>query len=183
MAGDTLSLFPLGGALIDGPYRYWLTRTWGDPGDPVMCWLMLNPSKADADTDDPTVTRCRKRAMLRTWRGIPYGGIVIVNLFAWRATAPADLLTGKGRARRVRPDAVGPDNDRHIAERVLTAHTVVAAWGAHPWAAARAAEVLALIRGYPLSCLGITESGAPVHPLYIPYDAPLIPYPDPAAAA
>lgn len=175
------ALFPAGGdALITGPWRYWLTRTW-NPDGPVMCWLMLNPSKADAGTDDPTVFRCRKRAMLRQWRGIPYGGIVIVNLFAWRATDPAGLFTGKGRGRQLRPEAVGPDNDRHIQERVLTAHTVVAAWGAHRFAAARAAEVLELVRGYPLSCLGITESGAPVHPLYIPYDTSLRPYPDAAA--
>ena len=165
-------------ALITGPYRYWLTRTW-DPDGPVLCLIMLNPSKADAAADDPTITRCRRRAMRQEYRGKRFGSIVVVNLYAWRATDPDGLLTWApgGMLRVVRPDAVGPDNDRHITERARAADLVVAAWGAHRFAEARAADVRRLLAGVPLMCLGTVASGAPRHPLFVPYDTPLTPLP------
>jgi hypothetical protein len=39
-----------------GRYRYALGRRWDD--GPTACWVMLNPSTADADVDDPTIRRC-----------------------------------------------------------------------------------------------------------------------------
>ncbi len=38
-------------------YRYWWARFW-DPAAPVLNFLMLNPSTADAERSDPPVTRC-----------------------------------------------------------------------------------------------------------------------------
>ncbi|MCH7984950.1 MAG: DUF1643 domain-containing protein, partial [Chloroflexi bacterium] len=37
-------------------YRYVLTREFG--GDSTCLFIMLNPSSADADQDDPTIRRC-----------------------------------------------------------------------------------------------------------------------------
>ena len=37
-------------------YRYRLSRVW-DAGLPLLGWLMLNPSTADAFRVDPTVNR------------------------------------------------------------------------------------------------------------------------------
>ena len=47
------------GAMIsaDGQYRYRLWRTW-DPSLHKLVWVMLNPSTADGQTDDPTIRRC-----------------------------------------------------------------------------------------------------------------------------
>src|SRR5271154_3410516 len=70
----------------DGLYRYWLTRTW-DPTKPVLNWIMLNPSTADANKDDATIRRCMNFA--KHWH---YGGIAVYNLFAFRATDPKVLL-------------------------------------------------------------------------------------------
>ena len=45
-------------------YRYSLWRVW-DESLPRCCFCMLNPSSADAQRSDPTVTRCLNFA--KTW--------------------------------------------------------------------------------------------------------------------
>lgn len=70
----------------DGIYRYSLSREW-DKNKPKVMFLMLNPSKADSEIDDPTIRRCIGYA--KDWG---YGGILVGNLFAYRATDPIELL-------------------------------------------------------------------------------------------
>ena len=137
-------------------YRYELTRCWAN--GPIACWVMLNPSTADADVDDPTIRRCIEFS--KRWG---CGALVVVNLYAWRATNPRDLQRAD--------DPIGPHNDRHIDVATRSADTVVCAWGAsaNP---ERAAEVLRLI-SRPM-CLGTTQGGAPRHPLYVHRDTPLV---------
>ena len=67
-------------------YRYALWRTWNQDDGHVM-FIGLNPSTADEFTDDPTERRCMGFA--RRWG---FGGIYMMNLFAFRATNPLDLL-------------------------------------------------------------------------------------------
>ena len=118
----------------DGVYRYRLTRRWEtDDRASMLRWIMLNPSTADASLDDPTIRRCMGFA--RAWG---YGGIVVHNLYALRATDPRQL--------RDHPDPVGPVNDSYIAGwRVPT----ICAWGAHADSGrpGRAAEMIALRSG------------------------------------
>jgi hypothetical protein len=149
----------------DGRYRYRLDRWWGT--GPRLVWVMLNPSTADADVDDPTIRRCVAFA-----RRDGYTGITVVNLCAWRATDPQDLVT----ARSEREDIHGPDNDRHLAE--LVAPDSVAAWGATGMGLVAAA---ALHRFPPLRCLGVTKAGWPRHPLYVPSDAAFVPWRHPSS--
>ena len=144
----------------DGQYRYVLTRAWGPR--PWMNLIMLNPSTADASEDDPTIRRCKGFA-----RSLGYGGIVVTNLFAYRATDPRKL--------RIVEDPVGPDNNEHLvreATRVL-GH-VYAAWGAlaNP---DRVQQVLGLIPG-TLKALGLTKHGRPRHPLYLRGDTTPVVY-------
>lgn len=140
----------------DRLYRYALTRRWAD--GPYTMFIMLNPSTADAFTDDPTIRRCTGFA--RTWGS---AGLLVVNLFGLRATNPADLVG--------HPDPVGPDNDTVIADALsVPVDHVVAAWGDHrrlPERLPRIRELLAPA-GLRLTCLGTTKSGQPRHPLYIP---------------
>src|SRR5262245_38555366 len=82
-------------------YRYSLTRIW-DAERPNVMFVGLNPSTADDQVDDPTVRRCIGFA--RKWR---FGGMIIVNLFAYRSTDP-------NRLQEIL-DPVGPENDEHIA--------------------------------------------------------------------
>lgn len=137
----------------DGRYRYLLGRRWGD--GPLMVWVLANPSTADALTDDPTVRRCVGFAGAHG-----SGGLLLVNLWGWRATDPRSLV-------RV-PDPVGPGNDRAIAGALAaSAGPVVLGWGsrADP---SRVRAVLALLGERPRHCLGTTRDGHPRHPLYVP---------------
>lgn len=145
-------------------YRYRLWRRW-DVATPVMVWVMLNPSTADADVDDPTIRKCKGFA-----RAHGYGGIIVVNLFAWRATDPKELSKVA--------DPVGPENDEHIkwAVRAPMA-TVVAGWGSDKSARRRAGHVRTLIRvnGRDIKCFRKSAAtGAPWHPLYLPYESPMV---------
>jgi hypothetical protein len=158
------------GALLseDGVYRYWLRRQLGqDPAAPALVFVMLNPSTADATTDDPTIRRCKAFAARDGW-----GALEVVNLYALRSTDPAAL--------RRAADPVGPNNDRHILVACLRAVAVVAAWGAPPTLAAwdRAARVTGMLEreGLRLVSLGVTGSGAPRHPLRLAATTPFRPW-------
>lgn len=139
-----------------GGYRYQLSRTWSQAG-PSAVFVMLNPSTADATADDPTIRRCIGFA--RSWG---CGGLVVVNLYAWRATDPAELRQAK--------DPIGPENDSHLA--AVSAYAaqqdapLVAAWGAHA-REERIARAVALTGMHRLTALALTKSGQPAHPLYL----------------
>jgi hypothetical protein len=160
-------------AIIDGEYRYTLTRTW-DASLPPMVFVMLNPSTADATQDDPTITRIRRRALRDAYLGrrtVWFGRLIVVNLFALRSTDP------NGLRYHLHPE--GPDNDAYILSAgQVPGAVVVAAWGGFSYAYERAREVTALLTGAGVSlwCLGRTKYGQPRHPLYVRSDAPLVPY-------
>jgi hypothetical protein len=150
----------------DGRYRYRLKRTWIPSTTPVV-FVMLNPSTADATVDDPTVRRCV--AFAKAWG---FGGMVVVNLYALRATNPKALWAD--------PDPVGPYNDRELTAVAQSAAAlqfpVIAAWGANA-RPDRVAAVRALPGMSNLRCLGTTKGGAPKHPLYLRADSALVAYP------
>lgn len=137
-------------------YRYFLRRVWDDKL-PLCAWVMLNPSTADAQHDDPTIRKCIGFA--RRWK---CGGICVANLFAWRATDPREL--------RDTDDPVGPDNDRWLAQAAKCG-MVVLGWGANPLAARRSEAAIRLLRtcGAEPLWLRATATGQPCHPLYMPY--------------
>jgi hypothetical protein len=148
-------------------WRYSLIIRWG--GGPHMAWCMLNPSTADEFANDPTVERCERRA--RMWG---YGGMEVVNLFAWRSTEPENLADAVGEPG----GPIGVDNDAHIIGAVKAATMVVCGWGnSSPYGRERGPAVLALIRaaGKVPHALKLNGDGSPVHPLYQPYAA--VPFP------
>lgn len=137
-----------------GRYRYSLERLW-TAAAPLVTWVMLNPSTADADHDDPTIRRCMDFS--KAWG---FAGMAVVNLFAWRATDPAEMK------RAVKP--VGPDNDTHLMYYARNSQEVIAAWGTHGAYQDRGRRVLAMLRDLPVSVMGLTAEGHPKHPLYVP---------------
>lgn len=150
------------GAVFDesGHYRYRLWRRW-DPSLPKLCFIMLNPSTADAVKNDPTISRVV--ALAQNWG---YGEVEVVNLYAFRATSPRDLWQSQ--------DPIGPANDRFIKRAVNHADACVLAWGNLPPARLeRARKVRKLLAGRRLFCAGMTKSKQPRHPLYLPVNAVL----------
>lgn len=156
----------------DRRYRYTWTRqlvheSWrvpspeptGEPRQPCA-FIMLNPSTADEARKDPTVTRCQIYAA--DWG---YDHLIVLNLFAYRATEPEDM--------KAQEDPVGRDNDlwlRRVCEGVLKhGGVIVCAWGTHATHHDRERKVLAgALDGIPLHALKLTKDGHPHHPLYLP---------------
>jgi len=147
-------------------YRYVLVRRWS--AEPALRFVMCNPSTADEKKDDPTVARCRSRAVR-----LGYGGLVVQNIFALRSTDPQLLVT--------HPDPVGPANNDFLIDPgpdVGPIGATVAAWGT--WGRVRdqgkvVAELLSSCG--ELLCLGTTNDGSPRHPLYVATGQELIAWP------
>jgi hypothetical protein len=77
----------------DMVYRYAFGRWWGDQDlGATAVWVLLNPATGDTEQRRrPTLERCI------TWsREAGHAGLVIVNLFAFRATDPRDLRAQVG---------------------------------------------------------------------------------------
>lgn len=149
-----------------GQYRWSLTRDLGLAGEGICTFIMLNPSTADGNTDDPTVRRCKGFAA--AWG---FQGLAIVNLFSWRATHPIDLKAAK--------DPIGEHTADAIGDALFTSGLVVCAWGVHGGYLDRDLEVLRMIETAHMSphCLGVSKDGFPLHPLYQPLHREPITYP------
>ncbi len=141
-------------------YRYTLWRVWDDKL-PVLGYIMLNPSTADASVNDATITRCMERARQRG-----YGGIMVANLYAFRAKEPADLFKAN--------DPIGDGNAEALLKIGSVCADIVCAWGAHPDGHTVRSAVNWLRTQTParLLHLGLTKGGEPRHPLYIGYAVP-----------
>lgn len=150
-----------GAVLSDcGQYRYLLTRRWDD--GPSLGFVMLNPSTADAYLDDPTIRKCMGFASR-----YGFSAIEVVNLFAYRATKPKEMLAAR--------DPIGPENDEHIRMAVRATTNIVCAWGPNASKTPRPRQVIAMLKGMgiTLKCLYVTQDGSPGHPLMLSYDRPL----------
>lgn len=132
-----------------GTYRYALSREWGDRGNMLVL----------------VIVRCIGFAKREG-----YGGIVVVNIWAYRATYPRDLFKADNR------DCA--DNIWHI-ERLIKGRDVVVAWGAR--AKNTMPEVVRVMAVLPCAasvrCLGFTKGGQPRHPLMVRADKELEPFP------
>lgn len=132
--------------------------------------MMLNPSTATDEVDDPTIRR-----VTRFTRDAGYDELIVVNLFAIRATNPKRLAE-MARDHHI----VGADNQEKIRQAIDASKAVVCAWGAQPivreYTMARFVVLAASTAGRPLVCLGVTKAGHPKHPLYVRADQPFVPY-------
>jgi hypothetical protein len=145
------------GAIFDvtQTYRYALWRSWSN--DPKIGFVMLNPNRADADLNDPTIRRCISFA--QAWG---YGGLEVVNLFAYRAKSPQLLKQAD--------DPIGEENDRYLISLPERVEKIVFAWGNWGSLWQRDRAVIQLFAQQTVYCLGTTKAGQPCHPLYLRSD-------------
>lgn len=142
-----------------GRYRYSLGRRWVE-NSALVLWVMLNPSTADHEKDDPTIAKITKFT-----KRFGYGAFAVVNLYAYRATDPKAMFA----AQKSGVDIVGPDNDKWIAEIADESRVIIVAWGANAeWSRVRKAMPFIDSVNLGVDCLSVTKSGHPGHPLYLP---------------
>ena len=159
---DIMPKYTANGAVFspDRTYRYTLWRVWGE--GPFMHFILLNPSTANENNNDPTVERCERRA--RRWG---FGGMNLTNIFAYRSTSPWTLYKIK--------DPVGPENDKYILQAVKVSNRTICGWGGHGKHLDRHNKVKELVKASVVYALRINKSGIPSHPLYLNYN--LEPFP------
>ena len=151
-------------------YRYSLCRDIEPRFDRVMVCCGLNPSIADEERPDPTITRVIKLARRELCRWL-----IMVNAYPYVATDPKDLE----RCHVFDRDGEPGQNMEHMLAALLTVDlcggVVLAAWGAHHLAGDTCRPLVhAAFSG--AQCLAINKDGSPKHPLYCRADSPLIPW-------
>lgn len=135
----------------DRQFRYVLSRVW-DEEKPTVMFIGLNPSTADECEDDPTIQKCIKFA--QSW---DYGGLYMLNLFAYRTTNPRVLWEVK--------EPIGNGNDDYIKRYSDGCDKVICAWGNNGDFMQRGKSILQYVPN--AHYLKLNKSGQPSHPLYL----------------
>ena len=137
----------------DRQERFSLSRIW-DLNKPKILYIMLNPSYADDEFDDPTIRR-----LIFFSKKFKYGGFYVANLFTQITPYPKFLNI---------ESSIQKNNLKVINDLVLKSKTIVYAWGN---LVSEPKELMKLIER-PL-CFGINKNGTPKHPLYLRSDTKL----------
>lgn len=143
-----------------GRYRYTLSRIWNEKLRLIL-FIGLNPSTADAEEDDPTIRR-----LIRFATDWDFGGMLMGNLFAYRATDPEDLINCE--------EPVGRFNNYWLEIMSQKVGIKVACWGTHGTFLKRDKQVLSMLDS--LFIFGLTKEDMPKHPLYLRADTKLVPW-------
>ncbi len=142
-----------------GKYRYMLGRIW-DKSKRLVLYIGINPNTADDTIDNPTITR-----LIGFSKEFGYGGMIVVNLFAYRTPNPKDLLLVE--------DPVGPLNESSLLTFGVTCDDVVFMWGDSP----TLGRDKGVIEMFPNAlCFGVSRAGNPKHPLYLKAGTSLQPF-------
>ena len=146
-------------------YRYRLERGAGR----AMSIIMVNPSTADAEKDDPTI-----RKVLGFAERLQCDRIIVGNKFAYRAKDVSAL--------RSAPDPIGPENEKHIEQILRDGDIHIAAWGSlNKLPETLRSQWKSIVRiadrvGVRLHCIGYNEDGSPRHPLMTSYNTFMSPW-------
>lgn len=151
----------------DRMFRYWLLRYWNE-ALPLMALIGSNPSTADEEKNDPTI---RKEIGFAGRLG--FGGILKLNVGAFRATDPKDWKAAR--------DPFGPENSiDHLQGYIVKwqPSIVVAAWGRPCLTSERGRHRAETIKKSILGmkCWGRNADRSPRHPLMLAYTTELEPF-------
>jgi hypothetical protein len=140
-------------------YRFILWRIW-DIYKPKIMFIGLNPSKANEDSNDPTIRRVKK--LSQSWG---FGGFYMLNLFTFITPNPKELFKCSDPLKL---------SNWYITNYLEKAEKVVFAWGNFKEAENRAKEVIELCKEHNVFCLKKNKNGSPMHPLFCPKNCTLI---------
>jgi hypothetical protein len=164
----------------DASHRYLLSRIW-DESRPMITFIGLNPSRADAVYNDQTIRKAIRFTQLWDQQAhLSYGGLYFGNLYSFRTpyvTRPNlknDVEESWEPLAENLGQACNDETDLYLKQMISRSAAVVCCWGSWNFISGRAAQVLAMIKDP--QCFGVNKDGQPRHPLYLPYTTPLIPY-------
>jgi len=151
-----------------GLYRYLLEHDFGGTG-PVISIGMVNPSSADEEKNDPTMTKIDGFA----------AHLGASKVKVWNKCA---LRNKDVKALRAAADPIGPENDAYIEQAIRDADIHIVAWGPlaklprplrNRWR--DVVDVMTRAGCRPM-CWGTAGDGQPRHPLMVAYATPLGPW-------
>jgi hypothetical protein len=140
-----------------GKHRIALYRIW-DKNKRFVMFIGLNPSTANAVSDDPTIRRVKSMAL--AWG---YGGVYMMNLFTFISTDPKQLDIKSGNVSNA---------DLWLKTISYKCDKVIFAWGNFN-VFGRDKEVRNMFPNAEV--LHINKNGSPKHPLYVKSDVIPIP--------
>lgn len=144
-------------ALIIDNYRYHLFREWNTIGlGKTIFWVMLNPSIADTQKDDPTIRR-----IINFSKQFGAGRLWVGNLYAYVTTNSSNLFQDK------KIDYIGYLNDFNLLQMKRKSDMTILACG-NVYYLERLKQVHEMLK--PVYTLKITKKGFPAHPLYLKKD-------------
>ena len=154
------------GTYLDKYRRYQLVRGIDKK---VICFLMLNPSNADYENDDPTIKRCKGFMF-----DLGYRGFIVINLFSLITSNPKVLYDYIRKGNSIGEYNL---NDPYIKYAFKISKTIVAAYGVlkHQALQNRAEKIFKWTKK-PIYALKLTKHGFPGHPLYLNKNCKLIPF-------
>ena len=129
-------------------HRYLLSRIW-DLKNETILFIMLNPSSADENIDDPTTKKVISYS--KKWG---YGGLHICNLYTYRTTSPKILFDIPKNKRG--------SNKNEIKKYAKKCSKIVYAWGNKE----KVPSWLNQMVPNP-SFIELSKEGVPKHPLYL----------------
>ena len=177
-------------------WRPYLEQRWGDESQPLLLYVLMNPSSADADFNDDSTRKCSVIAQAHG-----FGGMIITEVWALRSTRNEWLLSEEGAAGEEMNylqlfthgnisvntpyyrELMSLKSDLSFIETAFGNPPVTEVYfgcGLHENASelARLAEVKGVLQNCakPLVCGYCNENGSPRYPLYTPAESPFVPF-------
>jgi|TARA_B100002052_G_C15883273_1_gene600389 hypothetical protein len=141
---------------IDKKERYSLKREWDKSKNKIL-YIMLNPSLADDNNDDPTIRR-----LINFSKKFNYGGFLVGNIYSTISPNPKEVD---------KSDGISDRNLVELLKLINQVEEIVYAWGNNAYEP----EFLKDLVSNP-KCFGKNLNGSPKHPLYLPKNIQLISY-------